>query len=191
MILPQKFYNRDTATVAKDVLGKLLCRCVDGHFLAGIISEVEAYYDQYDSASHASKGRTPRNSVMFGPPGFTYVYFIYGMHYMLNFVTEKEGQAGAVLIRALQPTDGIDIMIQSRHGNHKNISNGPAKICQALQIDTLLNKIDLTKGEHIWLCEGISVSEEMINTGPRIEIDYAHERDKTAHLRFWLPSRLF
>ncbi len=106
-ILPQSFYNRSTSDVAKELLGKFLYREIDGNIHAGKIIEVEAYLGENDLACHTSKGKTERNIVMFGPPGHTYIYFIYGMHYCFNIVTEKENNPCAVLIRALEPQNEI------------------------------------------------------------------------------------
>ena len=188
MILQRNFYNWDSALVARELIGKKIVRRLNGINLIGIISDVEAYYGANDSASHASKGKTTRNSVMFGPPGFSYVYFIYGKHHMFNIVTQRQGRAGAVLVRGLVPMAGIEEMIKSRNGQVKHIADGPAKLCQALQIDGRMNRIDLTRGEQIWLEKGQEIDATRIRTGPRIGIDYAEEKDVIAHLRFWLEK---
>ncbi|MFH1428594.1 MAG: DNA-3-methyladenine glycosylase [Candidatus Margulisiibacteriota bacterium] len=147
-ILPRGFYNRPTITVARELLGKTLVYQVspDNRFTAKII-ETEAYLDD-DPASHAFRGKTPRNAPMFGPPGFTYIYFIYGMYHCLNFVTEKEGKAGAVLIRALEPLEGIEQMQKNRARGNKNVdmhnlSNGPGKLCRALGLTKAHNEMDM------------------------------------------------
>ncbi len=187
-MLTREFYSHEPGYVARALLGKKLCRLVDGQLLAGLITEVEAYGGPEDSASHASKGQTPRNAVMFGKAGISYVYFIYGMHYMFNIVTEQKGRAAAVLIRALYPTNGIEKMIRNRNGQARHIADGPAKLCQALKIDFSINKHDLTNSKTLWLQSGINVSNIHINSGPRIGIDYAAEKDKNAPLRYWLSN---
>jgi len=190
-ILQRSFYERDAASVARDLLGKSLVRQIGAHQLAGAINEVEAYYGAHDSASHASRGRTQRNSVMFGQAGMAYVYFVYGMHNMFNIVTEKEGVAGAVLIRSLIPQDGVDRMIANRNGARRDVANGPARLCKALEIDRGLNKWDLTVGERLWLENGTTVAEQHIQALPRIGIDYAEQKDRNALLRFCLPAEKF
>jgi DNA-3-methyladenine glycosylase len=142
--LNRKFYNRSTLKVAKELLGKYLVNEKDGNYVSGKIVETEAYIGPDDPASHAYRGVTPRNKVMFGDPGYAYIYFTYGMHHCLNFVTEREGFPAAVLIRALEPADGIEIMKERRKTKDlKSLTNGPAKLCQALGIDRTLNGADL------------------------------------------------
>src|SRR5512146_3029634 len=114
--IPREFYNRSTLKVARALLGARLVRVLDGERLAGLITETEAYIGRGDLGSHARAGRTPRTLVMFGPPGHAYVYFTYGNHWMLNVVTEREQVAGAVLIRAIQPMEGIATMLKRRSG---------------------------------------------------------------------------
>lgn len=137
MILSQTFYQRSTSQVAKALLGQILVHETPEGLSSGRIVEVEAYLPKNDPGCHAARGKTPRNSVMFGPPGHAYVYFCYGNHFMFNVVTEKEGVPGAVLIRALEPVKGLDLMIR-RRGKFKteeiDITNGPGKLVQALGI---------------------------------------------------------
>ncbi len=129
--------------VAPRLLGSCLVREIDGRRLVGRIVETEAY-DQYDVASHSYRGETPRTSVMFGPAGHLYVYFTYGMHYCCNVVTGRPGEGSAVLIRAVEPLAGIEVMSQARHGlDGTALTNGPAKFCQAFGIDRSLNGHDL------------------------------------------------
>jgi DNA-3-methyladenine glycosylase len=134
-ILPHSFYSRNTAIVAKQLLGKYLIRKIGRRKLVGRIVETEAYLEN-DPASHAFKGITPRCAPMFEHPGRAYVYFIYGNHYCLNVVTEKFGKAGAVLIRALEPISNIKLP-----------TNGPGRLTKALKIDIKFNRADLTKGD--------------------------------------------
>lgn len=137
------FLSGDAAQVARRLLGCLLIRELDGQRLVGRIVETEAYH-QTDAASHSYKGRTPRSEVMFGPAGRLYVYFTYGMHYCMNIVTGKLGEGSAVLIRAIEPLEGEDIMRHLRQGAEgARVSNGPAKVCQALAIDKNYNGHDL------------------------------------------------
>ncbi|KPL03977.1 MAG: hypothetical protein AMJ73_04890 [candidate division Zixibacteria bacterium SM1_73] len=142
--LNRKFYNRPTLKVARELLGKYLVVKKEGTYVSGKIVETEAYIGPDDPASHAYRGMTRRNKVMFGDPGYAYVYLTYGMHHCLNFVTERKGFPAAVLIRALEPSEGIEIMRKRRKiEDLKNLTNGPAKVCQALGIDRTLNGADL------------------------------------------------
>src|SRR3972149_5107561 len=135
--LGKDFFNRPTLTVAQDLLGMILVRKINSNLLTGMIVETEAYVGEDDPASHAYGGMTPRNKLMYGPAGLAYIYFIYGNHYCLNFVTEPEGFPAAVLIRALQPLAGLEQMFANRVGINSvvQLCNGPGKLCQTLQID--------------------------------------------------------
>ncbi len=138
MILSKSFYSRSTVQVAKDLLGQILIHETSDGPVAGRIVEVEAYLPKNDPGCHAARGITPRNAVMFGPAGYSYVYFCYGNHFMFNVVTEKEGTPGAVLIRSLEPVRGMDRMSRRRGKfGPKDISltNGPGKLVQALGIN--------------------------------------------------------
>lgn len=145
-VLRRNFYSRSPVTVAKELIGKILVRRLeDGTPLQGIILETEAYGGKFDPASHAYRGMTPRNKVMFGKAGYAYVYFTYGFHHCLNFVTGSEGAASAVLIRVLEPLMGIEVMCAFRKTSTiSNIASGPGKLCQALSIDRSFNGIDIT-----------------------------------------------
>lgn len=148
-ILPGEFYRRDTLEVARDLLGKALVKFKGSEMVGGIILETEAYYGQDDPASHAYGGKTPRSEIMFGKPGIAYVYMCYGMYYLLNVVTENEGKPGAVLIRALKPLWGIDIMKRRRNANLEDrLTDGPGKLTIALGIDIKDNGADIVKGEN-------------------------------------------
>ena len=151
-ILCRSFYERGTITVAKELLGKFVVRVVGRNRLVGRIVEVEAYRGFDDPASHAFHGITPRAAPMFGEPGHAYVYFTYGNHYCFNVTTERTGVAGAVLIRALEPVEGVNVMKRFRpHVSTLDITNGPGKLTRALCIDKSLNKIDLTKRGPLFL----------------------------------------
>jgi DNA-3-methyladenine glycosylase len=142
--LPRRFYDRPTLKVAKELLGKYLVVKKGGHLLSGKIVETEAYDGFKDPASHAYRGMTPRNEVMFGAPGYAYVYLTYGMHHCLNLVTERKGYPAAVLIRALEPVDGVELMKRRRRRKKlRDLTSGPAKLCQALGVDRRLNGADL------------------------------------------------
>ena len=137
------FLKGDSLQVAKQLLGCVLVRQLDGQRLIGRIVETEAYH-QTDPASHSYNGQTPRTDIMFGPAGFLYVYFTYGMHYCMNVVTGEKGEGSAVLIRALEPLEGVAVMQERRHGVPDiQLTNGPAKLCQALGVDKAMNGHDL------------------------------------------------
>ena len=169
VILPRSFYARQTVTVARELLGKILVNCSPEGITAGVIVETEAYI-QGDPACHASRGMTRRNRVMFGPPGHAYVYFIYGMHYCFNAVTAGEGVGEAVLVRALEPLRGKRLMqARRRRGELAELCSGPAKLVQAMGITRLHNGIDLTSGP-LFICGENSVKQEDIVTATRIGI---------------------
>ncbi len=177
-LLTREFYARPTMEVARDLLGRILVRVYHGKRLSGRIVETEAYLGANDPASHAYRGLSPRNRVMFGPPGFAYVYFIYGMHYCLNIVTESNGVAGAVLIRALEPLEGIEIMQELRGGRPvEELTNGPAKLAQALALDISWNGTDLCASPDLFLEEGTPVPDEMVMTAPRIGLSQGATKD--------------
>ena len=174
--LPKAFYERNTVDVAKDLLGKCLVRKNKGHLISGIITETEAYRFSDDPASHAFRGMTERNKAMFGEVGRTYVYFTYGMYYCVNVVAKsKNFQAGAVLIRSIEPKHGIDIMIKNRKKKDiLNLTNGPAKLSQAMNISKKQYGIDLTKQTELFITEGIN--KKKIVAGQRIGIKNGIEK---------------
>ncbi|RLG64559.1 DNA-3-methyladenine glycosylase [archaeon] len=144
-VLDRSFYDRNTLVVARELLGKVLVREYEGKILAGVIVETEAYRGFDDPASHAYRGKTPRNAVMFGPPGRAYVYLAYGINHLLNIVTEREGFPAAVLIRALQPVKGIEEMKKNRGVDDiYALTSGPGRLTKAMRIDLSLNGIDMT-----------------------------------------------
>lgn len=159
-ILTQAYFNRPTLTVARSLIGKYLIRGNGKGMIAGKIIEVEAYIGTRDKACHASKGRTARTEVLFGSPGLSYVYLIYGMYHMLNVVTERPNFPAAVLIRAIE-VDG-------------ELIDGPGKLCRELGIDRSLHQVDLTQGRWIWFEDrGVRVVGNKIGAFPRIGVDYA------------------
>ena len=177
--------------MARDLLGCTLVRILDGRRISGRIVEVEAYVGPGDTACHASRGRTARNEVMFGEPGRAYVYFTYGMHWMLNVVTEREGYPAAVLIRALEPLEGIDEMRRLRGSvADRDLARGPARLCQALAIDRAWNGTDLVRGDGLFIEQGIRSTRDDIEASPRIGIDYAAPCDREAPWRFVVKGTL-
>ncbi len=187
-ILTRAFYDRDTIAVARDLLGKHIVRRVGKGKMSARIQMVEAYLGEQDTASHAAHGFTERTAVMFGEAAHAYVYFIYGKYYMFNIVTEHKEEAGAVLIRQAIPEEGIELMRENR-GTKRDLCNGPANLCRALQIDKDLNEHDLTIGKRLWLEDGDRPNNTSIEMGPRLGIDYAIDFDKNANLRFWLEKK--
>ena len=189
MKLPHTFYQQTTIDVAKQLLGKYLVRKHPEGNTVGRIVETEAYVGPQDLACHASKGRTARTEVMFGPAGRAYVYFIYGFYNMLNLVTEAKDYPAAVLIRAVEPVGGIELM-KERRKNHalRNLASGPGKLCQAFAIDRSLNGADL--------CDGILYVDDRgeptprFRATPRIGVEYAGKwKDKP--YRFLIRSSEF
>lgn len=188
MKLRREFYDRsDTLAVARDLLGTLLVvPAADGTRVSGMIVETEAYLGVNDLAAHSYGGRrTPRNEVMYGRAGHVYVFFVYGMYYQFNVVSGPPGHPHAVLIRAVEPLDGIDLM-RARRGamNGLNLTSGPGKLCIAMGIDRSLNGEDLRNGT-VWLEAYRSIGLNEIAAGPRIGIDYAG-KDAAHPYRFWL-----
>ncbi len=159
-ILTRDYFERSTLVIARSLIGKYVVRAHGKGTIAGRIIETEAYVGPHDLACHASKGRTARTEVLFGPPGISYVYLIYGMYHCLNVVTEREGYPAAVLIRAIE-VDGVLI-------------DGPGRLCRALDIDRTLNRMDLTIGKELWFEDrGEPVPVRMVGAHPRIGVDYA------------------
>jgi DNA-3-methyladenine glycosylase len=160
--LPRSFYARPVLTVARDVIGKLLVHVTAEGVTAGRVVEAEAYRGPEDRAAHSWGGRrTPRTEVMFGPPGFAYVFFVYGMHWHLNLVTTRKDQPHAVLLRAVEPVAGAELMARRRGlpETSVNLSNGPGKLCQAFDIERRHYGVDLTRGR--------------LGRSARIGVDYA------------------
>ena len=175
--LDRGFFLRPAPQVAPDLLGSVLRRILPaGIQLSGRIVEVEAY-EPDDPASHAFRGPTRRNAVMFGPPGYLYVYFAYGNHWMANVVTRGQGEGSAVLIRALRPLEGIDEMRARRDREElRDLCSGPGKLCRALGVDRTVNGTDLVGGREIWLDRGRPVEPDAITAGPRVGISVGLDR---------------
>ena len=186
MKLRREFYNRPTLKVAKELLGKYLVVNINGKKLSGKIVETEAYRGPYDPASHAYGGMTPRNRIMFGEPGHAYVYFTYGMYYCLNVITERKGFPAAVLIRALEPKEGIVIMKRRRKKEKpEDLTSGPGKLCQAMGINKTLYGANLT-GQTIYVEDRGEKAGKIVSTN-RIGIDEGKEKK----WRFYLKDNRF
>jgi DNA-3-methyladenine glycosylase len=179
--LPRAFYDRDPITVAGELLGKVLVHAVDGVPRVGRIVEVEAYLGPHDLAAHSSRGLTERTKVMFGPPGHAYVYLIYGLHCCMNVVTEREGQASAVLLRALEPVHNLDGRTQ-----------GPGLLCRAMGIDRKCNAHDLLSGDLYVAAPPLAAGAKapVIVRRPRIGVDYAGHWARRL-LRFYINGNPF
>ncbi|MGH2535912.1 MAG: DNA-3-methyladenine glycosylase [Candidatus Promineifilaceae bacterium] len=198
-VLPQSFYARPAREVAAALLGTRLVRLLDGGRLAGVIVEAEAYCDaeERDLACHgdrANGGRpTARTAVMFGPPGHAYLYFTYGMHWMFNVVTGHEGQANGVLIRALEPVEGEEVMAANRGGAARaELTNGPGKLTQALAIDRGLKGANLwAPGGVLWLERDREVPSQRVAQGPRIGLGQTPEPWRSVPWRFWIADNQF
>lgn len=191
--LPREFYTRtNVLTIARDLLGKLLVvPAADGTRVSGMIVETEAYRGPLDRASHAYGGkRTKRTETMYGAGGTVYIFFVYGMYNQFNIVTNGEDVPHAILIRALQPIEGIELMRRRRHGQpDHNLTNGPGKLCIAMGIDRRFDRADLL-GSKVWLETGEKIFPRQIASGPRIGIDYAQGwADKP--WRFWIKDNRF
>jgi len=176
--LPRPFYDRDTVIVAQELLGKLLVLQSAKIERIGKIVEVEAYLGEHDLAAHSSKGRTERTKIMFGPPGFAYVYLIYGMHHCMNVVTEREGNGAAVLLRAVEPVKNLP-----------GKTSGPGLLCRAMEIDRRLNGHDLLSDE-LFIAEPEVAERISVVKRPRIGVDYAQHWAKRL-LRFYIKDNPF
>ena len=191
--IPLSFYLRDDVLgIAKDLLGKVLVTAWQGEVTSGRIVETEAYAGELDMASHASKGKTERTAVMFGSGGKAYVYLCYGIHQMFNIVTAKEGVAHAILIRAIEPLEGKELMLQ-RTGKKtwdQSITSGPGRVGKALGFHTSQCGADLTGDELYIADDGFPVLENDIISSPRIGVDYAGDH-AAWHYRFYLDGNIW
>lgn len=191
-MLPRKFFLRPPDEVARDLLGKVLARRLDGELLSGRIVETEAYFGHGDAAAHSAVGKTARNAVLFGPPGFAYVYFIYGMHTCVNVSCEPDGVAGCTLLRALEPLTGQAKMAELRGLDAKAkprlITSGPGRICQALAITrNEHNGVDLTREDSPLCILDDGFRPESVIATPRVGVHKAAERP----LRFMIEGSKF
>lgn len=188
--LPPDFFAREAPEVACDLLGHRLVHESGGRRIAGRIVEAEGYTGWDDAASHASRGQTKRNAVMFGPPGHAYVYFIYGMYWLLNVAARPPGvdYGGAVLIRAIEPVEGLDLMAERRGGRpEREWTSGPARLTMALGIDGTLNGVDMTAaGSPLRIEHGEPAPEDAIACGPRIGLTTVPEPWRSKPWRFWV-----
>jgi DNA-3-methyladenine glycosylase len=190
MKLDAKFYQRpDVVAISRELLGKMLATFLDGELTTGIIVEVEAYHGRNDRACHAFNRRTARTEVMYRAGGLAYVYLCYGIHHLFNIVTNIEGQADAILVRALQPEKGINAMLERRNMSKidKRITSGPGVLSQAMGIDGKLYGAPLWE-DNIWIEDlGITVPDTDIVAVPRIGVDYAGE-DALLPWRFYIKD---
>lgn len=191
-MLPRRFYERDPVTVARALLGQCLVRVIDGQRLAGLIVETEAYLGAPDAAAHTFNGRrTPRNESMYLGGGHAYVYFTYGIHHCMNVVAGRVGDGVAVLLRALEPTEGLDTMRSRRPRARRetDLCSGPGRLCAALAIDRQLDGADLTAPGPLYIeqVRGRAMPASRIAVGPRVGVHYAgHWAHKP--LRFWVRA---
>jgi DNA-3-methyladenine glycosylase len=194
--LPRNFYLRPTLTVARDLLGKYLCRRAGRGILVGRIVEVEAYLGSRDPASHTFRGKTTRNEVMFREGGHLYVYFTYGMHFCANVVTEGAGTGVAVLLRAVEPITGMETMLRNRSGGNQrkrpqkaptDLCGGPARLCQAFGITRSENGSDLC-GKEIWIAEGLS-AHDPVDVGRSTRVGIRNGTDRP--WRFFIKGNPF
>lgn len=190
--LPVSFYNLMVHETARGLLGARLVRMIDGVRVAGYITDAEAYEGETDLACHARAGKTVRTEVMYGPPGRAYVYFIYGMHWMLNCVAGPEGFPAAVLIRSMVPSEGLEVIAARRVGRPPaEWTSGPARLCLALDIDGRHNGIDLTATRGgLWIEPGIPVPDSAVISGPRIGIDNVPEPWRSKPWRYHVNGHI-
>jgi DNA-3-methyladenine glycosylase len=191
--MDRSLFQLHSATVARALLGARLVRIIEGKRITGIIVEAEGYEGEEDLACHASHGKTPRTAVMYGPPGFAYVYFTYGNHWMLNVVTGLEGHPAAVLLRAIHPIEGLDFIAQQRPGRvPAEWCNGPGKLCKSLAIDRALNGHDLCHtGGALWIENDFHVKDEIVITGARVGLGKTPEPWLSKPWRFRIPAEAF
>lgn len=192
--LNRPFFNRSTLDVARDLLGQRLVKIEsNGTRISGWICETEAYIGTDDDGCHAKSGLTYRNRSMWGRPGISYVYFTYGMHWMLNLVTEKDGFPAAVLLRGIVPQEGIELITQRRaHQPPEHWTDGPAKICQAFQITGEYDGLDLCHPQAtLFVEQEKKIADEFVTIGPRVGLNRVEEPWKSIPWRFQVPAESF
>ena len=183
--LPRDFYDRDTIVVAQELLGKCLVHVSEGIRRIGRIVEVEAYLGPHDLAAHSSKGLTPRTKVMFGPPGHAYVYIIYGMHHCMNVVCGTQGHASAVLLRAGEVVEGLDLArVRRTNIRDRDLARGPARLCSALGVNLSHNGLDLSDSPLTLELAADPAPVDRVSYGPRVGLRLAADRP----WRFWLTG---
>jgi DNA-3-methyladenine glycosylase len=190
--LPRAFFAQSTLQAARELIGARLVRLEDGKILAGYITEVEAYIGEEDLGCHARAGRTPRTQVMYGPPGHVYMFFSYGMHWMLNFVTAPEGSPAAVLIRGVFPCCGIQVIAARRLSLPRSLwANGPGKVCRSFNLDKSFNGADLCSPQaRLYVETGISIPDSTgdnlwgVTKSPRVGLNKVPEPWKSIPWRF-------
>ena len=188
MRLDRVFFNRNSVIVAKDLLGKILVRNINGKKITGMIVETEAYRGNQDAGSHAYKKITSRNKIMYGPPGYAYVYFCYGNHYLFNIVTEREGMPGAVLIRAIEPVNNIKEMIKRRKvADINKLTDGPGKLTQAFAITKNENGMDIVKSSKLFVIDSNNKRKIKIISASRVGIKQGLEKK----WRFYIKDNKF
>jgi DNA-3-methyladenine glycosylase len=194
MKLPESYYqNADAVALSRDLIGKYLFTCINGELTGGYIVETEAYMGITDKAAHSHGGRvTPRTQTMYMKGGISYVYLCYGIHEMFNIVVADVGQPHAILIRAIQPTDGLDIIMARRNMDtlKPNITKGPGSVAKALGISRQINAMSL-QSDTIWLEDrGLVFPDEEVSAGPRVGVDYAGE-DALLPYRFYVKGNIY
>lgn len=187
-ILPREFYARDPKTVALNLLRKVLVRMINASCLKGIIVETEAYYGENDPASRARGGMKRYNALMWGEPGITFIYMVHG-NWLLNIVAHEPGGVGAVLVRALEPLEGIEIMMANRGTNNiRSLTNGPGRLTKALKVDGSMNSLDLTSNKSpLFIIDGRKIGPREIERSHRIGVSL----DLNEELRFFIKGNKF
>ena len=190
-VISRSFFNRPTLTVARELLGQRLVRLEGNQRIAGLITEAEAYIGTGDDGCHARAGLTNRNRSMWGPPGHAYLYFTYGMHWMLNIVTERDGFPAAVLLRGVKPVEGHEVIRRRRTGRPESeLTNGPAKLCQAFALDRSFDGQDLCHPEStLFIEQDVGIPEHSVTTGPRVGLNHVSEPWKSKPWRFRVTPR--
>jgi len=190
-VIARSFFNRPTLTVARELLGQRLVKLEGDQRIGGLITEAEAYIGTEDDGCHARAGLTNRNRSMWGPPGHAYVYFTYGMHWMLNIVCERDGFPAAVLLRGVKPVEGHEVIRRRRAGRPESeLTDGPAKLCQAFAIDRSFDGLDLCHPQSvIFITRDVMIPEQSVTIGPRVGLNKVREPWKSKPWRFRVIPR--